>query len=252
VSIPVRVIAAAGVALAVLWGTAPAAVASAGSVPVEVAEFATAPDGLITSLDDFFGPGADGKGIDFDDSTEIGAVDRVFTFSPAWLAGETTKTPVDLANQWTAPVSVGGKAVGVAIIWINPSTVLPQLADFLPDPDFATALVGVAADAWLVNDEPRGAWFALGPLTLTPLVVGTSGVSSDTRLTTYQAMLTMADDPPVAADGFNLGSALSVGTIIAVALIVVLALLVPLVWRRRKARPEPDAGEPDSVESDDS
>lgn len=240
------------VALAALGAVAPAASASQGSVPLEVAEFAAAPDGLVASLEDFFGPGANGKGIDFDDSTEIGPVSRVFTFSAAWLAGGTTKASVDLANRWTAPVSVGGSGVGVAIIWINPATVRPQLADFVPDPGFARALAELADDAWLIDDEARGAWFGLGPLTLTPLVTGTSGVTSDTRLTTYQAMLTMAGDPPVEDEQPPLGSVLSAGTIVAVALVVILALLVPVAWRRRRAAAaEPTAAaEPDEPEAE--
>ena len=211
-------------------------------MPVEVAAFATAPDGLIASLEDFFGPGADGTGIDFDDTTEIGAVDRVFTFSPDWLAGETTDAPVVLANQWTAPVSVGGKALGAAVIWINPTTVRPQLADFVADPTFATALADVPADAWLVADQPRGAWLVLAPPTVTALVAGTSGLSGETPLASYQRDITAAKPAPVEEP--NLGSALSIATIVGVALIVVLALLVPLVWRRRKAR----AAEADEAE----
>ncbi|CAN5377803.1 hypothetical protein BH11ACT5_BH11ACT5_16650 [soil metagenome] len=226
---------AALIAAAVLVGALSSpAQASEGSVPVEVAAFATAPDGLIASLADFFGPGADGPGIDFDDTTEIGAVDRVFTFSPDWLAGEKTDDPVVLANQWTAPVSVGGTPLGVAVIWINPTTVRPQLADFVPDPSFATALADVPAEAWLVADQPRGAWLVLAPPSLTALVVGTSGLSGETPLSSYQRDVTAAEPVPVEAP--NLGSALSIATIVGVALIVVLALLVPLVWRRRKAR----------------
>jgi len=230
VRLPAALIAAA----VLVVGAGSAAQASEGSVPVEVAAFATAPDGLVASLEDFFGPGADGTGIEFDDTTEIGAVDRVFAFSPDWLAGRATDAPVVLSNQWTAPVSVGGEALGVAVIWINPNTVRPQLADFVPDPSFATALADVPADAWLVGDPPRGAWLVLAPPTLTPLVAGTSGLSGDSPLGSYQRDVTAAK--PVAAEEPNLGSALSVATIVGVALIVVLALLVPLVWRRRKAR----------------
>jgi hypothetical protein len=239
VRVPAALLAAA--VLVVGFGGAPAN-ASQGSVPVEVADFAAAPDGLVASLEDFFGPGADGTGIDFDDTTVIGTVDRVFTFSPDWLAGEKTDAPVVLANQWTAPVSVDGDDLGVAVIWINPTTVRPQLADFVADPHFAGELADVAADAWLVADQPRGAWFVLAPPALTALVAGTSGVSGETPLASYQRDVTT--QKPVAAEAPNLGSALSVATIVGVALIVVLALLVPLVWRRRMAR----AAEADEAE----
>ena len=243
-----RIPAALIVAAVLVTGLAAPAQATEGSVPIEVADFATAPDGLIAGLEDFFGPGADGTGIDFDDTTVIGTVDRVFAFSPDWLAGAETDAPVVLANQWTAPVSVGGKDLGVAVIWINPTTVRPQLADFVADPSFAAALADAPAEAWIVSDPPRGAWFVLAPPALTALVSGTSGVTGLTRLAAYQADVTA--QKPVAVEGPNLGSALSIATIVGVALIVVLALLVPLVWRRRKARAE-EADEAEEAEEQD-
>ncbi len=108
---------------------------------------------LLASLEDFFGPGAEGGGMAFDDSTELGPVDRVFTFSPQWLGGATDDTPVMLANEWAVPVVVAGDPVGVAIVWINPTTVRPQLADFSPVPEFAAALPDVPAAAYLVHDS---------------------------------------------------------------------------------------------------
>ena len=232
----IRVGAALAVALAAVLGFAVPAQATEGSVPLEVANFVAAPDGLIAELEEFLGPGVDGTGIDFDDSTEMGAVDRVFTFSPAWLEGESTDAPVSLANEWTVPVSVGGEPVGVAVVWINPTTVRPQLADFVPDVAFATALADVPDDAYLVHDADRGAWFRLEQPRLLALVSGTSGVASETSLTLYQASLRDATDAPSPAQSADLGSVLSVATIVAVALIVILALLVPAAWRRRKAR----------------
>ena len=64
--------AALAVALAGVVGSAGPAQASEGSVPLEVATFVAAPDGLIAQLEEFLGPGIDGTGIDFDDSTVRG------------------------------------------------------------------------------------------------------------------------------------------------------------------------------------
>ena len=247
--IPAALIVAAVLACAV--GAAPAE-ATQGSVPPEVAEFAVAPDGLLSGLEDFYGPNADGQGIEFDETTEIGAVARVFTFTKEWLAGRETETPVGLANEWAVPVGVGGEPVGVAVIWINPGTVRPQLADFVPDPGFAEALPEVPVDAYLVSDEARAAWFALSPPTLTPLASGSSGVDEEVDLAEYQVRATRVEAPP-ADEGPSLGSALSVGTIVAVSLVVILVLLVPLARRRKggaeEAEPEPpveaEDGDPD-------
>lgn len=232
------------VAVAVLW-SAPAASATEGSVPAEIAAFVAEPDGLIASLDDFFGPGVGGKGIAFDDSTEFGRVDRAYVFSPDWLAGEQTDQPVALANRWTVPVSVSGDPIGVAIVWINPATVRPQLADFLPDGTFAAALADLPDDGYLVNDEPRAAWFVLEQPRLLVLVRGSSGVGSEVPLTTYQARVTDAEESTAQSETVNLGSALSVGTIVAVSLGVILVLLVPIAWRRRKGDVVPDDPEQD-------
>lgn len=228
-----------GVVLAALFAAslvaAPAAVATEGSVPVEVADFVAAPDGLLASLEDFLGPGAEGGGIAFDDSTELGPIDRVYAFSPDWLAGASTDTAVVLANEWAVPVVVAGDPVGVAIVWINPSTVRPQLADFAPVPGFAAALPDVPATAYLVHDVDRSAWLALDAPGITVLVSGTSGLSGDSRLDVYRAAISQAT-APVQTEEVGLGTALSVGVIVAVSLIVILVLLVPIVWRRRKLR----------------
>lgn len=232
-SIRTRVIAAGGIALAALVAVPLPASATQGSVPAEVAAFVAAPDGLVAGLEDFFGPGANGKGIDFDETTELGAIDRVFVFTPDWLAGAATESPVGLDNRWAVPVGVGGEPVGVAVVWINPATVRPQLADFLPDPAFAAALPGIADDGWLVSDPARGAWFALAPPTLTALVTGSSGVAGDTSLSSYQAAVSRPSEAPASAP--NPGSVLSVATIVGVVLVVVLVLLLPAVRRRRGA-----------------
>lgn len=240
-----------GIAAVAVLCSAPAALATEGSVPAEIAAFVAEPDGLIAGLDDFYGPGVDGKGIEFDDSTEFGPTDRVFAFSPEWLAGEQTDQAVTLENRWTVPVSVSGDPIGVAIVWINPATVRPQLADFVPDGTFATALADLPDDGYLVNDEPRAAWFLLEQPRLHVLVRGTSGVGSEVPLATYQSRVTDTENSVAPSEPINLGSVLSVGTIVAVSLGVILVLLVPIAWRRRKARAEPDDAEPDLTGSDE-
>lgn len=237
VSIPAALIAAAALAM---LGVAPAS-ASEGSVPVEVSDFVAAPDGLIAALDDFFGVGSNGQGYDFDETTTTGEIDRVFVFTPDWLAGEKVDTAVGLSNEWTVPVSIADKPVGLAIVWINPATVRPELADFAPDPAFAAALADVPEATYVVHDAPRGAWFLLAPPALTPLVSGTSGVSGPTTLTVYQGVIG-ASAPEAVDSGPNLGSALSIGLIVAVSLVVILVLLVPVAVRRRREKRELDAG----------
>ncbi|HOY83184.1 MAG TPA: hypothetical protein PLB92_13705, partial [Rhodoglobus sp.] len=47
---------------------APAATASQGSVPAEVSAYAADPNGLVSRLDDLFGIGSGGAGIDFNET----------------------------------------------------------------------------------------------------------------------------------------------------------------------------------------
>ena len=50
---------------------APAATASQGSVPAEVSAYAADPNGLVSRLDDLFGIGSGGAGIDFNETTAV-------------------------------------------------------------------------------------------------------------------------------------------------------------------------------------
>jgi hypothetical protein len=230
--------------LALVVAPGAAASASEGSVPAEVVAYAADPAGLIARLETFVGVGSDGKGISFDDSTAVGQLNRVFVFTPAWLAGEATESPVERLNEWTAPVTIAEKPVGLATIWINADTLLPELSDFERDVDLATQLSDVPADAYLVRDDARGAWFTLEPPSLTPVETGSSGITGPTTLTVYQGLITDRADAPVAPAPPNLGSVLSVATVALAALLVVVVLLVPMLRRRDRAEPM-DAAAPD-------
>ena len=54
---------------------------SMGSVPSEVARFAAEPDGLLAQLDDLFGVTTSGQGIEFDDTTKVGQLNRAWIFT---------------------------------------------------------------------------------------------------------------------------------------------------------------------------
>src|SRR5690554_3857895 len=121
-------------------------------VPEEVAEyFSTA---LIPRLGDLYGPGAGGApGIDFDDSTTVGPISRVMVWTEDFRAGADTNLAVELSNTWVAPITSSEAAdeaatdaapsdaaasqaevqqLGLATVWISPSTNLPELANFVP------------------------------------------------------------------------------------------------------------------------
>lgn len=228
---------AALVAIGALLFAAPAASASQGSIPAEVTGYATDADGLLARLDDLFGVGSGGKGIEFGDTTKVGQLNRIFVFTDGFLADEKTDTPVERANEWTAPITIDEKPIGLATIWINPATVEPELADFVQDAGSAAALADVPAEAYLVHDEPRGAWFTLVEDTLTPVLAGSSGLTAPISLAAYQSLLSdAAGDPNPAGETANTGTILSIMIILAAALAVIIVLAIPTI-RGRRSRP---------------
>ncbi len=210
------------VALAVAIGAAPAS-ASQGSVPSVVSTFTTDPRGLIAELKDLFGRGsAGGAGITFDSTTKIGQLNRIFTLSPDFVAGTTTQNPLEWQNLWSAPISLGDKPVGLAVIGIDPNDNAPTLASFTPEAGLATALADVGADVYLVHDESRSAWLTLTDTTLTTLVAGTSGASAQVSLGEYQRL--------ILATAAQSNTATQVPTLAVLVLIVVLVGLAILIW----------------------
>jgi hypothetical protein len=213
---------------------------SQGSVPSEVARYAAEPDGLIARLDDLFGVTTSGQGIEFDDTTNVGQLNRAWVFTEAWLGGGAADDPVELTNLWTAPITIADKPVGLATIWINPATDAPDLADFDRSASSAAALMDVPAEAHLVRDEPRAAWFTLVEGQLTPLVAGDSGVDAATPLTAYQRSVTGTEAPP--APGPQLEGLLGASIVAGAAVLVVLVVLLLPILRRAAGDKDPDEG----------
>ena len=215
-------------AISLVGGTAPA-VASEGSIPQEVATYASDPTALLATLASFAGVDASGKGLDFGDAATVGSLSRVFGFTSSWLAGAASDPPVELRNEWAAPITIGGKAVGVAVIWINDATVAPELADFIQDAGMAAALGTVPADAWLVHDDARAAWFILAGANLAVVAKGSADVATSTSLADYQTSRADKQQPPVSDQDSLAVPIVLVGI---VSLAIVAAVIVP--WRRRK------------------
>jgi hypothetical protein len=218
------------VALAVAISAAPAS-ASQGSVPSVVSTFTTDPRGLIAELKDLFGRGsAGGAGITFDSTTKIGQLNRIFTLTPDFVAGTATQNPLEWQNLWSAPVSLGDKPVGLAVIGIDPNDNAPTLASFTPEAGLATALADVGADVYLVHDEPRAAWLTLTDTTLTTLVAGTSGATAQVSLGEYQRLILAA-----AAQNNTATQVPTLAVLVLIVLVVGLGVLIWLPTRRARA-----------------
>ncbi len=230
---PAALLALAAVALA------PAAPALAeGSVPSEVTQYVT--DGsLVHQLQDIYGPGAAGEGVDFDDTTKPGAIERVHVWSAALREGEDTERYLELLNEWVVPISIGDEPVGLATVWINPGSVAPELASFARDADLAVALAEVPDGSSLVHDAPSAAWLALAEDgTLTPLVPGSTGLSTPVPIDDI-AILPADGDAPSAAGDPNTGVGFAIAVLLLLLAVIVVALVLPTV--RRRGRPEKDA-----------
>lgn len=237
------------VTVAALLVLAPSAVAHAeGSVPAEVAAY-VADGSLVTQLNDVYGVNAAGDGIDFDDTTKPGVIERVHVWSDEQREGEETDHPLDLLNEWIVPITIADAPVGLATIWINPTTVRPELALFQADADLATALSAVADGSSLVHDVESAAWLALAADgTLTPLVPGTTGLSTPVPLDDVALLPASGGSAPGGGDpGTGVGFAIAV--VLFLLAVIVVALVLPGLRAKRKpdADAEPDADEPDDA-----
>lgn len=218
-----------------------AASVAADEVPDRVAGYVA--DGLIDRLRELYGV-KDGRGIDFDDTTELGEVQRVSVFTEAFLAN-TASTPIaTIANEWVVPVSVAEETIGLAVVWINPSLDRVELAEFL-DADLADAVAELDEGSVVVRDPPRGAWLALSGETLRVLEAGTTGLSGELNAADYPVHTT----PPPAGEERPAVDGGPTAMLAVIGLVVVLALLVLWPLRRRpRSAPEPLA--PDAPDDD--
>jgi len=231
--------------------------ASTGSIPPAVTEFAAADDGLVLTLEEYFGVNQSGTGLDFSEGTEFGSIDRVFLWSEVYRSGEGTETPVQYVNRWQVPVLIGEEPVGVALIGIDPATVEPEMIDFIRSPGTALALDDIDTDATLVHEPETNAWFSLVDDTITPLVRGTSDVAGSMTLADYQPMLSNREVGPIEQTPQpDQGAVQSVVVIAATAVMLLLVLLIPTLIskarERREARSEESAGDaPAAVDEGD-
>jgi hypothetical protein len=218
-----------GLFAALALGPAGTASASLGSVPAEVAAY-VANGGMVTRLNNVYGKNASGAGVDFNATTKAGAISRVYEWTSTRLTNVKTDHPVQLTNNWVVPITIADKPVGLATIWINPQSAAPELANFDQIPGLAKALEAVPATAALVRDTTTHAWLALDAGTVTPLIAGTSGLSTPAAVDslTLSAGATPAT-PRQPAAGLVL-AIFGVGGVVAVLLV---ALLLP---RGRAAR----------------
>jgi hypothetical protein len=245
-------------ALAAALVLAPAGLAHAersasgeGSVPSEVAAY-VADGSLVHQLNDVYGLDAAGGGIEFDETTTTGGIERVHVWSAELRAGQETEHPVDLLNEWIVPISIAEEPVGLATVWINPASVRPELASFVADADLAAALSEVPDGASLVRDAESGAWLALaGDGILTPLVPGSTGLSTPVPLDDVAILPASPSAPPVAGDPAT-GVGFAIAVLLVLLAVIVVALVLPTL---RKKKPEADEAsadespEPDAVEA---
>jgi hypothetical protein len=222
-------------AVASLLMIGPAASAAQGSVPAEVTSYTTDPDGLVFQLNDLFGVGASGEGVDFDDTTTAGPLSRVFVWTDDFLAGKTTDQPVRRLNEWVTPISVRKSTIGFAVIAINDSTAKPELANFSTDSAVAAEFEVLPTDAYLVMDEPRAAWFSLLGKTLTPIDPGSTGLTGSTKLSEYQKVVIHTSPAGAKADTPDGGLIAGGVALVIILLAVVAVVVVPALLRRAKA-----------------
>lgn len=190
---------------------------------------------LLPRLADLYGPGKKvGSGIDFDSTTKVGEIHRVFAWTPAFLEGTKTDNPTELTNNWVAPVTVRGQSIGLATVWINPTSDHPELSNFDLGPGLVAALEAAPNGTLLIRDDTHQAWFASDGTTISPLVSGTSGVAMPTTITHYREML--PNSSRAAPDDAGSSNGLGIAATVLGIVVVLVVLIVLLPQRRRRAR----------------
>ncbi|MGN6326949.1 hypothetical protein [Pseudolysinimonas sp.] len=222
--------------------TAPAlsAAASLGSVPVVVSDY-VASGQLQARLEQVYGPGRKaGSGVDFDATTKPGPVTRVYAWTDDRYAHADSDHPIQLTNYWTVPITIADRPIGVAAVWINPSSDQPELAEFTKSAPLATALSAVPADAALVHDGAAAAWYAVAKDTATPLVAGRSGVTKPTPVEDLALARATAAAPPSSSTN---GVGLAVGVLVLLVIVIVGTVLLPrFLGDGRRPRRAPAVG----------
>lgn len=243
---PRRILAIVILALAGVTATGQSATAlDEPRVPQQVAAyFAT---GLVPRLADLFGAKA-GAEVVFDATDRVGRVHRVLAWTSAYLAGARAGDPTELTNDWIADVTTSdGTVAGLATVWINPASDLPELADFVPGTALAAAIAAAPTGTLIIRDVSHSAWFATDGTTLTPLVSGTSGVTAPTTAAAYQRQFSLASPTVPAGAGSHGG--LLIALLVLGIVVVLLAVFVLLPDRRRRARGRNRASDADPPEA---
>ena len=204
-------------------------------VPENVGQyFASA---LVPRLVDLFGAKAGAK-VAIDSTDKVGGIRRVLSWTSAYLSGIKTDEPTQLTNTWIAPVSAAdGTVAGLATVWINPASDLPELADFSLGASLARALASAPSGTLVIRDDSHSAWFATDGRTLTPLVTGSSGVSAATTPTDYQRKFSLV---PAATEESAPNQGLLIAGLVLGGVVALLAVFVLLPDRRRRARANAD------------
>jgi hypothetical protein len=213
------------------------AVADGADVPEQVsAYFAT---GLVPRLADLYTSGAkDGATAPFDATAKVGTIRRLSAWTAAFSAGRSTDTPTELTNDWVAPVSdKSGTVLGLATVWINPGSDLPELADFVLGSTLVAAVDTAPATMRLVHDSDHSAWFATDGKKLVPLVAGTSGLGAESTVADYQKLRGAKTTEPVGTSAAANPGLVFAGVTLGV-VVLLLAVVILLPGRKRRDGPE--------------
>lgn len=216
---------AAGVLMVGMLGAQPAA--ADDRIPDQVAEYCERH--LVPRLTELYAPGVDGaSGIDFDETTSLGAVVRVRAWTEGFLADAGFEPAYELTNAWLVPVSVNDEAMGLATVWVNPATTRAELADFELGGGLPAALATIPLGSVLVRHAPTASSFAVADGMATPIVAGSTGIRGSVPLPTVSPTLVAAE--PQSSGG---EPAAIIPAVVLIVVLVGVATLVLLPSRRR-------------------
>ena len=98
----------------------------------------------------------------------VADVHEIFTFSPAFLAGTPTSRPVLSTQRWMGAIERGVAVLGTVDVG-KPRGGPAELSGFSSDAALGSVLLQVSAAEILIQDVPRGAFYALDGRIVRPL-----------------------------------------------------------------------------------
>lgn len=171
----------------------------------------------------------------------VGGPIQVWEWDTAFAQGRHGADPLQVTDQWVAPLSLDGTGVGALVISVDGAGAVADHREAW-DAELGGALLSVPAASFLYDEDVDG-WFRLAGEILTPITASAQGIlAGSLPVDDYQPYLSARSQPttaPVTVEEDEPGG-IQPPVIVAAAIVFgLLAMALTNVWARRPI-PEED------------